>query len=433
MAIKEFFCSDYMYRDIRISQEVKLDDSSDIIKLDRDLQNYLNEARILAELTNVPGVVHVTDFFRENGTAYIVMELIDGSSLEKILQNGTLLTWKEAVTSFLPIITALSIIHGKGLIHRDIKPDNIIVSDDGSFTLIDFGAALHITVEETYSVYLTEGYAPKEQYQRTGILSPCTDVYALCAVIYRCITGLVPQHSIQRAVCDELKTPTELNIHIPNELEKVLIKGLQIEPENRWKNMEELYDALESVLPKPKKHNRVIYVLIGIAAAFLFAVSAYLMSHRLEIKMNKMASDGDAIVFRLGAPEGMTADEFKEAIRLIEIRADAFAGSDNYLISTDASSITLTIPRDCFDIGDDWSTEFILYTCFSFSGKWLLHNSDASEFFELGPENINELELSYGKIPIITRSGEPMFYTGEVIDWSSEDTYYLKMELNSEN
>ena len=432
MAIKEYYCSDYMYRDIRISQEIHLDDSSDSIKLTRELQNFLKEARILAELSKVQGVVHVTDYFRENGTAYIVMELVEGKSLEILLQNGTLLTWKEAITSFLPIITALSIIHKKGLLHRDIKPDNIIVSDNGSFTLIDFGAALHITGEETHSVYLTEGFAPKEQYLRSGILTPCTDVYALCAVLYRCITGQIPQHSIQRAVFDELKTPSELKIHIPNDFESVLKKGLQVEPENRWKNMEELHDACAALLPTPKKHNRAIYVLIGIAAAFLFTMGTYIVNHCHEIKMNRMAENGEAIVFRLDAPEGMSTEDFKEAIRLTEIRADAFAGTQNYLIDSDASSITLTIPWDCFDIADDWSTEFILHTCFEFTGKWLLHNSDVSKYFELTPPNITHIELNYGVIPLVTRSGEPMYYNGEVIDWSSEEIYYLKMELDQE-
>lgn len=431
VAVKEFFARDYMYRDNRISKEVLLADPSDRTDLERDLQTFLGEARILAEMSSVRNVAHVMDYFRENGTAYIVMELIEGVSLEKRLQNGVQLTWEETVNRFLPVIDALAEVHKKGLIHRDIKPDNIIVSNDGDYILIDFGAALHYSDAEAHSVYLTEGYAPKEQYLRNGVLGPYTDVYAVCAVIYRCITGKIPEHSIQRAVFDELKAPSALGIGIPPEAESALMRGLNTEPEKRWQSMEELADALKSCFSKPgEKTNKFMFLLAGVIIALFATAAFYMITHNAEYRMHKMVSDGEAIVFRLDAPEEMTADEFEEAVRITEMRADAFAGESEHWIQKETSSMILTIPRECFALDGDWDTEILLETCFCFSGRWRLHNPDLTEFLDLKPGNIRDLELFYGSVPLVTRSGEPRFYSGKETDWSREEGYYLKMEFD---
>ena len=431
VAIKEFFADDYMYRDIRISKDILLEDTSDQAKLDRDLESFLNEARILAELSNIQGVVHVTDFFRENCTAYIVMDLIEGETLENRIENGGRLTWEEAIRKLIPLMEALSRVHKKRLIHRDIKPDNIIISENEEYILVDFGAALHIRGEETHSIYLTEGYAPKEQYLRTGTLAPYTDVYAICAVLYRCITGQVPENSIKRAVFDELKAPSSLGIQLPMELDSAIMKGLNIEPEDRWQSMDELVDALKATLPKAKKPpNRLIPMLGGVLLAIVAIAFFYTVGNRKEIRLNKMALDGNAVVFRLDAPRGMTTDEFEEAIRITKIRADTFAGNGNYLINEGTSGITLTIPNDCFIENEDWDLDSILEICFSFSGKWLVHNSDMTEFMELTPDNISNLELFYGSVPLVTRSGDPIYYIGNETDWSLKEGYYLKMEFD---
>ena len=431
VAIKEFFHHDYMYRDIRISKDIQLVHESDMSIRDRDLKNFLEEARILASLSNVVGIVHVTDFFRQNKTAYIVMEFVEGISLEEQLKNGYKYAWDDLVRKILPVIGALGKIHDAGIIHRDIKPGNIIISGDGSFTLIDFGAALHFVGEETHSIYLSEGYAPIEQYLRKSKLGTYTDIYALCAVLYRCITGIIPENSIQRAVFDELKTPSEMGVSIPVELESAIIKGMQIEPELRWQTMADFYQELSSLLPIEKKLPKIVYILSGIVAALIIVSSIYVGRHYKELKISHMCSDGKAITFRLDAPEDMTTNEFEQATKVIEERINTFAGDQSYYIQKDTTSILVTMPDELLTGTGNWDKNAILYTLFSFSGKWWLHNADMTEYMELTPEDINHVELEYGHIPVVTNSGESILYDGETIDWASKEGYYLKIEFQN--
>lgn len=436
VAIKEFFCRDYMYRDVRVSSEIIVPDQSDKKRFQRDLHFFLKEARILAEVTGISGVVHVTDYFRENNTAYIVMDIIEGVSLEELLNAKNVFSWDDIVKKLLPMIKSLSFIHAKGLIHRDIKPSNIIVSDDGTVTLIDFGAALHYTGDESYSVYLSEGYAPKEQYLRSGELGPYTDVYALCAVMYRCITGTIPEHSIQRAVFDELKKPSEMGIQINSEFERILMKGLDIESETRWQNMEEFFENLSSLFSEDKKHpHSLVLICSAVIGAFLISlilIGAYTFTHYHEIKIRQMALNGEAVSFDFEAPEDMTADEFKRAVNVIDERATAFAGKRNYLKKSDLNGITLTIPKECLAYGEDWNIDTILNTCFAFSGKWKVDLPDKTHFAIISPSNILDAEIQYGRVPsLVSSQDEEENSVWELIDWEEEEEgYFLRIQFN---
>ena len=432
VAIKEFYFDTYMHRDVRISNDFALLDNKDSAVLEHYLKNFLEEARVLASFSDMEGVVHVTDFFYENKTAYIVMDYIDGRSLESELAAGKRMSWDELVRKFLPLIEALSKIHHAGVIHRDIKPDNIIVTKTGLFTLIDFGSALHITDSKTHSIYLTDGYAPKEQYLRSGKLGAYTDIYALCAVMYRCVTGRVPEQSIQRAVFDELKRPSELGIQIPLDFEQVIMKGMEVEAEERWGSMSELHQKLSSLLPKERKPNRILYVFIGIAIVMITGSLFYVAAHYNEFRLQYLMTQKKTVTFRLDAPAEMTTYDFEQATKEIKKRADAFAGGD-YLMETDAASIMLTIPEEYFKTGgEEIDKKTVLYYCFAFGGKWRLHNSDASEFLDLDPSNIDNVDLEYGTIPIVSTSGEPAFYDGETHDWSAEEGYYIRITFDGE-
>lgn len=431
VAIKEFYFDTYMHRDVRISNDFEVVNPKDSALLAHYLENFLEEAKVLASFSDMDGVVHVTDFFYGNKTAYIVMDYIEGRSLESELESGERMSWDELIRKFLPLIEALSKIHHTGVIHRDIKPDNIIVTKPGPFILIDFGSALHMTDSKTHSIYLTDGYAPKEQYLRSGNLGAYTDIYALCAVMYRCVTGIVPEHSIQRAVFDELKNPSELGISIPLELEHVIMKGMQIDAEARWGSMSELYQELSSLLPKERKPNKILYVFIGIAIVMITGSLFYAAAHYNEFRLRYLMTQKKTVKFRLDAPAEMTTYDFEQATKEIKKRADAFAGND-YLMETDAASIVLTIPEDYFKTGGaEWDQDSILDMCFSFGGRWRLHNFDATEFLDLEPSNIDNVELEYGTIPIVSTSGEPAFYNGETHDWSEEEGYYIRITFDS--
>ena len=431
-AIKEFFCRDFMNRDARVMKDVQLTDEKERELYDHYLEKFLSEARILSEISGVDGVVRVTDYFRENNTAYIVMDLIEGTSLEMFLRNNKGFAWDDLAKKMMPLIKALSLIHKKGMIHRDIKPDNIIISEDGEFTLIDFGAAIHYEGVKTHSVYLTEGYAAKEQYLRSGNLGPHTDVYSLCAVMYHCITGRMPEHSIQRAVFDELKTPSEIGIPISPAFEKILMKGLQVEPEDRWQDMDELYWAVSSLLPKEKRVRRSRYMIPGLLAVVLSAAAVYIALNYNTLRISLMEKRGEVTVFSVHATPEMTAENYEEAVDILRERADIFSGKNNYLLERDKSTVTIHMPNSVFENIGTWSKNEVLNTLFSFSGKWLMHNLDMTEFQDLTHENIAGITLQYGKLPVETLSGEP-FFSSPPIYWSKEDDdYYLEIEFDEE-
>jgi serine/threonine protein kinase len=141
---------------------------------------------------------------------------------------------------------ALETVHKKGIVHRDIAPDNIIVTRDGAAKLIDFGAARYSTGEKSKSldVILKHGFAPYEQYMRRGRQGPWTDVYALAATYYYAVTGRVPPDAIERVAEDTIRTPGSLGVRLGAGTEAVLMKALAVQAAERWQNMGEFRGAL---------------------------------------------------------------------------------------------------------------------------------------------------------------------------------------------
>ena len=150
------------------------------------MEKFLDEARLLAQFRNTAEIVDVLDFFTENGTAYMVMEYLEGRSLQEVLNDrGGRLPFGEALSVILPVMRGLSHVHDKNVLHRDISPDNIYITSDKRSKLLDFGAArMAISQgEQNLTVILKRGYAPLEQYNAGGRQGPWTDVYALCATL----------------------------------------------------------------------------------------------------------------------------------------------------------------------------------------------------------------------------------------------------------
>ena len=433
VAIKEFFCRDYMIRDARVSADVRLIDPTDEPKYTHALEKFLLEAQVLSSISDIRGVVHVTDYFQENETAYIVMDLVEGDSLGSMLLKGTRYNWDDLIRKMLPLIESLSVIHKKDLIHRDIKPENIIVSEDGSFTLVDFGSAIRYNGEETHSVYLSEGYAPKEQYLRNGRLGPYTDIYSLCAVMYHCLTGKIPEHSVQRAVFDELRKPSDTDIQIPAELENILMKGLSVEPEDRWQDMSELYEALSSLLPGQKKPRRLLFVCLGITSTLAVLALIYIILNYPRIRIMQEIKNGDNLTFDLRAPDTMSAKDFDAATRILELRLDTLVGKQHYLEENETSVVSITIPRKYFPESQTDTDRDILNMCLAFGGNWLLHDPEMTRYYKMNSMNVESVLLEFGHLPIISNAEEGSGQSDEPIDWSQEEeTYYLEIKLDDE-
>ena len=170
------------------------------------LRRFLDEARTLARFDHRQ-IVKVHQFFEAHGTAYIVMEYAEGETLsERLARQGTL-SEAELLAMVLPLLDGLDVVHRANVLHRDIKPGNIIIRDeDGSPVLLDFGSARQAIGAKSRSVtsVVTPGYAPIEQYSTRGEQGPWTDLYALGGVCYRALTGQVPEDATDRMLDDRL-------------------------------------------------------------------------------------------------------------------------------------------------------------------------------------------------------------------------------------
>lgn len=210
------------------------------------LEKFLDEARALARFEDHPGIVSVRDIFKDNGTAYLVMQYLEGVTLKEYLQQqGGRIPYGSTLEIMIPVLDALREVHAVGLLHRDVSPDNIFISKNGQIKLIDFGAARYALGEHTRSVAVYKaGYAPEEQYRSKGKQGEYTDVYGVAATIYRAVTGEVPTEALDRMAEDTLEAPGRLGVKIPPQVEFAIMKGLSVYGNDRFQTIKELQEML---------------------------------------------------------------------------------------------------------------------------------------------------------------------------------------------
>ena len=197
IVIKEFFMTDYCLRD-EYSNLITVPTVSNVEFVERFKDKFLKEARHIAQLKH-PNIVNIIDVFEENGTAYYVMDFIEGGSLvEKVQREGSL-PENVAKRYILQIADALNYIHQRFMNHLDVKPGNIMLSRNDNAILIDFGLSKQYDSQtghqtSTTPVGISHGYAPMEQYKEGGVseFSPETDIYSLGATLYYLLTGARP-------------------------------------------------------------------------------------------------------------------------------------------------------------------------------------------------------------------------------------------------
>ena len=268
VAIKEFFPQGIVTRNIEYEDAVTVTFVGEKDNYNKGKEKFLKEARIMARFSKDEGIVKAQDFFEINNTAYIVMEYLEGITLKQYLRENERIEPEELLELFVPLIESLDEIHSQGLIHRDISPDNIMVLLGGKIKLMDFGAARDYTDfgEKSLSLILKPGYAPPEQYQTHGVQGPWTDIYALCATMYKCFTGENPPDAIERVMDDNLKEISEFGIPVSKQMEETIIKGMSISARNRYQNIEEfcedLYALSEETLTLEEEESKVEETLI---------------------------------------------------------------------------------------------------------------------------------------------------------------------------
>jgi len=237
VAIKEYLPSDVA---IRIDGSTVIPRSrTDANDYDWGLKRFLDEAKTLAQHEAVPNVVRVYDFVEANGTAYMVMALVEGDNLSAILRQRGTLNEQELRAIVLPLLDGLEQLHEAGLIHRDIKPANIILRAGRGPTLIDFGAAREGLGRKSRSVtsILTPGYAPFEQYGSAGDQGPWTDIYALAATLYHGIAGKAPPDSVDRIRRDPMVPAVQAGTgRYSEEFLAAIDAGLKVDERERPQN-----------------------------------------------------------------------------------------------------------------------------------------------------------------------------------------------------
>lgn len=258
VAIKEYFPSGYVSRDPR-SNNVIINSRQSQAPSNRGLKRFIDEAQNLSKITDHSGIVEVLNFFSANSTAYIVMEFLDGISLKNyIKRKGGKLAPTDALTILKPVILSLKGVHDLGLIHRDISPDNILITRNGEVKLIDFGAAKFTGGEGgEVSIVLKQGFAPEEQYRLHGEQGPWTDIYALGVTLYFAMTGQLPPESIQRMYEDTLLRPSKLHVKIDKNTENAIMKMLAVFAKDRYRCIDDLVSDLYSTNSQPREENQV--------------------------------------------------------------------------------------------------------------------------------------------------------------------------------
>ena len=212
-------------------------------------RKFLEEARWLSRFDN-PHIVRVIASFTANNTAYMVMEFLDGLTLQKVLEKHGVIPEPEAVGYIDQIGHALESLHEAKLLHRDIKPENIMLRNglDGKkqAVLIDFGSAREFAagVTKRMTTILTPGYAPLEQYGQRARFGTFTDIYSLGATLYHLLTGETPVQSTDRASGEELRSPDVINPYVSHTVSLAVMSAMQMKVADRPQRVRDFLNAL---------------------------------------------------------------------------------------------------------------------------------------------------------------------------------------------
>lgn len=250
VAIKEYFPASLVSRHISEEDEdtnVYIYEKRESRKYQESLKKYLGEAKSLSAYYDLDGIVSVRDFFYANNTAYIVMGYVDGISVKEYVEKNGPIEGEKFLRMLEPVIKSLAKVHQTGVLHRDISPDNMLLTRDDKLVLIDFGAARkeNINMTRSMTVVFKRGFSPEEQYRTRGQQGAWTDVYALCATAYYALTGKAPDESIQRVLEDDMPSLTEMtDVDLPMRQKRAFMKGMTVDFHHRYQTMDELYQGL---------------------------------------------------------------------------------------------------------------------------------------------------------------------------------------------
>lgn len=212
-------------------------------------KSYLSEfADLYKTLMNnneTESVQKIYGIFSENNTGYVVMERLKGTSLSEYLKNfGGVMNWESVREIFPPLFTALNILHSCGIVHRGLSPESIFIDERGKLKLTAFGISASRTADSSLNQELFPGYAAPEQYSLAERQGSWTDIYGICAVLYRILTGIEPPAANERLSDDTLAEPFLVNHSIPQNVSRTIVSGLSLNQNNRIHNVNMLIGKL---------------------------------------------------------------------------------------------------------------------------------------------------------------------------------------------
>lgn len=252
----------------------------------------------LMNSSNIRCIQPVLDVFSENGTAYVVMDYISGISLKAYLANcGEIMTWEQIKELFPPVLTALSLLHGMGIIHRGISTSTIFVSEKNELRIIGFSISAARTADSEIGYEVFGGYAPPEQYSSARRNGSWTDVYGISAVLYRCLTGITPPTASERLIEDTLIEPMLINRSVPKNVSQVIMKGMSLEAEDRIATVTEFVDRLFEQPAPAKEVSAEIAVPQKTAPSRRTTGSSTAQSQRRKSSRKKNKAQADKIKF----------------------------------------------------------------------------------------------------------------------------------------
>ena len=250
IAIKEYFPSSLAVREE--GGTMKFNGKGDSRVFDHGMRAFIREAKSLHKFVGEKNIVQVSHSFYENGTAYFVMEYLNGINL-KVLRNGMggKIPFPFAFDVLLTLASTLGKVHKAGLLHRDVSPENIFVTKSGDVKLLDFGATRYYIGDESRSlaIVLKPGFAPPEQYTSKGEQGPWTDVYALAATFYQSISGQRVPDAPDRLAGTPIANLNEFIPEPDRRISAVIEKALALNHRKRYQNMDEFEKALRKYGP----------------------------------------------------------------------------------------------------------------------------------------------------------------------------------------
>ena len=325
VAIKEYFPASLVSRHVSEDgdRNVYIYEKAEKQKYQESLEKYLQEAKSLSAYYDLDGIVSVRDFFYENNTAYIIMGYVDGVSVKEYVEKNGPIEGEKLLHMLEPVICSLMKVHQTGVLHRDISPDNILLTRDERLVLIDFGAARreNINMTRSMTVVFKRGFSPEEQYRTRGRQGAWTDVYALCATVYYALTGKAPDESIQRMLEDDMPSLMDMpELSLSLSQKKALMKGLTVDFHHRYQTMDELYRGLYQEEEKSFFISRCWKVAGVTAGIVVLTAAAFLIP---GIRRNKTIPKAPAAVVQT-TEAAVTAVPFTTGIQ--EYKMGSFTG-----------------------------------------------------------------------------------------------------------